>query len=338
MQIQTDRKKINETHPFPGDFLQPNDLFLDIETTGLSRRSSIYLIGMAAVSENMELHIRQLFAETPAQEAEVLQSFSEFLSSGNLRRVITFNGSGFDLPFLAARANTHGIPLDLEQMESFDIYKEVLKLKHILQLQNYKQKTIEQFLGCGREDQYSGGELIKVYEAYGKTKDPAALRLLLLHNYEDVLGMAELLPILSYQAFFAESPRILHAERSDYTDLDGERRQELILTLQPPYPLPGSRLLRHPLSDVYLALGGEQAHMRIPLTDGQAKLYYPDHKNYYYLPAEDMAVHKSVASYVDRTHRQKATPANCYTKIAVTDAFLHSPKLTEYAAHVLQSF
>jgi hypothetical protein len=98
------------------------------------------------------------------------------------------------------------------------------------------------------------------------------------------------------------------------------------------------RLLRHPISDVYLALGGEQAKLRIPLTDGTARLYYKDYKNYYYLPQEDMAVHKSVAGFVDKAHRQKATPDNCYTKVTVTDAFLQSPQLAEYATHVLKSF
>ena len=37
-------------------------------------------------------------------------------------------------------------------------------------------------------------------------------------------------------------------------------------------------------------------------------------KEYFYLPAEDTAVHKSVASYVDKEFRQKATKDTCYIK------------------------
>ena len=34
----------------------------------------------------------------------------------------------------------------------------------------------------------------------------------------------------------------------------------------------------------------------------------------YYLPKEDMAVHKSVGCFVEPAYRQKATAANCYIK------------------------
>ena len=67
-----------------------------------------------------------------------------------------------------------------------------------------------------------------------------------------------------------------------------------------------------------------------------ARLYYLDYKNYYYLPNEDMAVHKSVAVSVDRTHREKAAPENCYTWVAVDTAFLSSGRLLEYVSHVLR--
>lgn len=339
MQIETDRRSIDDTQPFLRDFLRPGDLFLDIETTGLSRaRHTIYLIGMAKVTGAKELLIRQLFAENPGEEANTLDAFRKLLSSEGVTRIITFNGNGFDLPFLLARADIHGIPLDFDSFELFDIYREVGKLKKILQLQNYKQKTIEKFLGCDREDLYSGGELIQVYEQFVKTQNPEGKRLLLLHNYEDVLGMDRLLPVLSYQAFFDSDAAVVDAAVETYRDSEGEARQELLITLKPPYPLPGERLLRHPVSEVYLSLGGDAVRMRIPVADGAVKLYYADYKNYYYLPAEDMAIHKSVADYVDKAHRQKATPANCYTKTAVTDAFLHSPQLTEYASHILKSF
>ena len=44
------------------------------------------------------------------------------------------------------------------------------------------------------------------------------------------------------------------------------------------------------------------------------KYFYSNYKDYYYLPAEDTAMHKSIAEFVDKAHRQKATKANCYTK------------------------
>lgn len=46
------------------------------------------------------------------------------------------------------------------------------------------------------------------------------------------------------------------------------------------------------------------------------KYFYPDYQNYYYLPEEDMAIHKSIADSVDPSYRKKATKNTCYTKKA----------------------
>lgn len=37
------------------------------------------------------------------------------------------------------------------------------------------------------------------------------------------------------------------------------------------------------------------------------KYFYPDYQNYYYLPEEDMVIHKSIADSVDPSYRKKAT-------------------------------
>lgn len=339
MQNWTDKLPLNASHPIIPQKLQPGDLFLDIETTGLSRdRHQIYLIGSATLVDDNIIYVNQWFADQPAEEQLILSEFSDFLVSANIKRIITFNGNGFDLPFLLARAGKLDAPLDFSGYELFDIYKEVKKYKNILHLQSYRQKTLEQFLGIHREDQYSGGELIKVYESYVRRPDADAAYLLKLHNYEDVLGMINLLPIFSYDALLAAPPQVASASVERYTDLGGEAAEELILSLTPPYPLPGKLSCKHPVTEAYLYAYHDTARLRVPLYHGMARLYYLDYKNYFYLPAEDMAIHKSVATYVDKAHREKATPENCYTKLEVTREFLESEKLTEYTGHVLRGF
>ena len=46
----------------------------------------------------------------------------------------------------------------------------------------------------------------------------------------------------------------------------------------------------------------------------ELKLFYKDYKNYYYLPKEDMVVHKSLAAFVDKDNKEKAIASNCYTR------------------------
>ena len=54
--------------------------------------------------------------------------------------------------------------------------------------------------------------------------------------------------------------------------------------------------------------------LSIRVYKGTLKYYYPNYKDYYYLPFEDRAVHKSIGACVDKEARIKATASNCYTK------------------------
>ena len=58
----------------------------------------------------------------------------------------------------------------------------------------------------------------------------------------------------------------------------------------------------------------DQVTFFVELTEGTLKHFYPDYKDYYYLPFEDRAVHKSIGACVDKEARIKATASNCYTK------------------------
>lgn len=339
MQIWTNTCPFHANHTIIPKLITPGDLFLDIETTGLSRsRHQIYLIGMASIVDHNHIYVNQLFAERPEDGSALLAHFAEDLRTLQAKRIITFNGNSFDLPFLLERAKKAGVALRFDDLQLFDIYKEVTKRKHFLQLQNYRQKTVEQFLGICREDKYSGGDLIKVYENYVRCPEEASEHLLKLHNYEDVLGMIDLLAVFAYDELFSSPVHVRSVAVEHYTDVNGDPAQELIAELTPPCVLPGSLSCTQPVSGAYLHASGDHARLRVPLYQGMARLYYLDYKNYDYLPEEDMAVHKSVAGYVEKSHRQKATPETCYSKVAVDDAFLHSEKLAEYLTHVLRGF
>ena len=56
------------------------------------------------------------------------------------------------------------------------------------------------------------------------------------------------------------------------------------------------------------------AILEIPGVDTELKYFFPDYKNYYYLPLEDQAIHKNVAAYVEKEYRTPAKAATCYTR------------------------
>lgn len=288
-------------------------LFFDIETTGFSpKQTTLYLIGCAC-RKGDTLILRQFFAEHPEQEAEILSAFLNELNSYDT--IITFNGIGFDIPYLKAKCSQYDLKERFSDFAYLDIFKSVSGMKQFLKLENYKQKSVEQFLKIPRNDLYSGGELIQFYHAYAKNPKEELADLLLLHNYEDVTGMTNLLPILSYDRLFhGIFEEILQFEVQEYRAYDGSMQKELQIVLRSVYELP--QRISHRAFDIYLTAENGCVQMTVPVTAEPLKYFYPNYKDYYYLPEEDTAIHKSVAAYVDKEHRMQAKAATCYTKRA----------------------
>lgn len=303
---------------FPYDFTNciinrtftENALFFDIETTGFSPvNTHLYLIGCAARKGNLLL-VDQFFAEQPSEETEVLTAFISHLK--NYDTVITYNGIGFDIPYLKAKCENFSLTDPFCSLHYIDIFKIVSQLKFLLKLPNYKQKSIEAFLGIGRNDPFHGGELIEVYKDYTSHPRKEALFFLKQHNYEDVVDMPGLLSMLSYTELFSGGFSVLSVEGNEYTCMDGDNGKELLITLKNNVPVP--KRVSCGNEEFYLSCNGEKSKLRIKLYEGELKFFFENYRDYYYLPSEDTAVHKSVAAYVEKEHRKKASASTCYTR------------------------
>lgn len=289
---------------------EDNCIFFDIETTGFSpAHSSLYLIGCAR-KKNNTICIDQFFAEKPEEEKVILSAFLEILKQYDT--IISFNGIGFDIPFLKAKCDRYGLEENFKSFGYIDIFKSITPIKCILKLENYKQKTIEKFLDLKRDDLYSGKELINVYESYVKAPDEESFALLQLHNYEDVIGMIDLLPVMSYLELFNSHYSIKELQTNEYLNYHNETCRELLITLKNDYPVP--QKVSHKFHDFYLSISPESTMIRVPIVEDELHYFFSDYKNYYYLPEEDIAVHKSVAAYVDKAYRENAKAYNCYSK------------------------
>ena len=310
MQIWHDELDFDFSNPEVNQYFTENSLFFDIETTGFSpARTSLYLIGCAA-RKNDRIILDQFFADTKDEEKEILHSFFSYLK--NFSTIITFNGIGFDIPYLKTKCETYGMTNPFGSFDYIDIYKSASKIKFLLQLPNFKQKTIEGFLGIGRKDLCNGGELIEVYHAYTKKPSEELLSLLKQHNYEDVLDMPNLLPLLSYNDVLSGAFSIKNIEANQYTAYDGSVAKELILTLENTIAIP-KRVSCH-YEDFHLIINTNETKLSIRLLQQELKFFFADYKNYFYLPAEDIAIHKNLASSVPKERKKKATAATCYTR------------------------
>lgn len=302
----------NFTIIYPLERLAPMErvLFIDIETTGFTARSSyLYLIGCAYHLAGKWRTI-QWMAENYDQEAEILKAFFEFAKQ--YRYLVHFNGNNFDLPFITQKCQQYSLPYNFDNFQGFDLYKRISPYKFFLRLPNCKQKTLEQFLGIDRKDVFSGGELIGIYHDYIKNPSEFSENALFLHNADDLKGMLETLPMLAYYDLFNYPVRARKVQANTYRDVNGGQRKELIITLVLDQPLPKPLLTN--ANDCYFRGEGTEATLKIPIFEEELKYYYANYQDYYYLPTEDVALHKSVAGFVDKEHRIPASATNCYTR------------------------
>lgn len=299
---------------YPLDSFCPPEkaLFLDIETTGFTAHSSsLYMIGCAFFQEE-KWHAIQWFAQNPSEQAEIIDAFFAFAKDYSF--LIHYNGNQFDLPYLIQKCKELGLSYHFDDFEGLDIYRRITPYKNLLSLENCKQKTIERFLGIDREDVYTGGELISIYQDYARNPSDEAETLLLTHNYEDLIGMLSILPILSYGDLFSKPLKAKKVQANHYHDENDLHRIELIITVTLPTSLPVPISIHK--NGVYARLEGEEGQIKVPVFEDIFKYFYSNYKDYYYLPEEDLALHKSVAGFVDKEHRVQANARNCYTRKA----------------------
>ncbi len=297
---------------YPLQRIAPLDkiLFLDIETTGFTAKTSnLYMIGAAYYRDGC-WRIQQWFAQKYEEEKSIMEAFFSFASS--FTHLIHFNGNNFDLPFLMQKCSLYSLPYNFDDYDGIDMYRRISPYKFFLNISNCKQKTLEAFLGIERDDKNNGGELIGVYHDYVNQPSEESANLLLLHNIDDMKGMLRLLPLLAYNDLFNGRLRAKKVQANSYKDYHGNERHALIMKLKLPATLP------HPVSAMsngcYFNADGDEGTLKVPIHNEELKYFYSNYKDYYYLPEEDQAMHKSVASFVDKEHRVKATAANCYTR------------------------
>ena len=164
-----------------GEKLNNKDLVLDIETTGLDFKiDKLVLLGLVK-KENNKSYVFQYFAENDNEEIRLLKIFLRELKG---KRLITFNGDTFDIPFLNSRLIAHQLmPVFIE--ESLDIYKIIKKNSKFFSYESMKLVDIEKLIGINRDDPSR-------YKVISKLTDDIITRArplpILKHNENDLIA------------------------------------------------------------------------------------------------------------------------------------------------------
>ncbi len=183
------KKNINISKYFKNN----NICFLDIETTGFSRKKNIvYLVGCMYPKNNYWI-VKQFFANSRDEEQNLISALANFLETFDT--IVTYNGDNFDLNFLNQKFQKYNIKYSFSKNDSFDIYRNIKKENIFLNLDNLKLKSIEEFIGIYRKDTLDGKDCIKSYYNFLSTNDVKYKNLILQHNYEDLIYLPKILKI-----------------------------------------------------------------------------------------------------------------------------------------------
>lgn len=164
--------------------LHENTIILDIETTGFSLNSDIICIGFIKFFNPKKLILTILISENKEEEIIILKEFINKILG--IKKVITYNGENFDIVRIEYKLKNYSIPFSFKNIESFDLYKYLSKIKKYTKLQSLKLQEIEKYLEITREEDFDYNKLKDYYNIDYKEK-------LIFHNYNDLVNFVEVI-------------------------------------------------------------------------------------------------------------------------------------------------
>jgi len=144
------------------------DAYLDIETSGKwADEGRVVAIGI--LKERPQVRV----CLTLGEERRTLEWLAQQLK--DVTRIVTWFGSGFDLPFLKARAAVHKVNLRiLDEIPSLDLYE---WCKKNLLLSKYSLEAVAGLFGMRRRVPFEGGDVSALLKLASSGDTRAASRI-----------------------------------------------------------------------------------------------------------------------------------------------------------------
>ena len=296
-------------HPGSLFLPSPDTILLNIETTGLSFRNSFIFLAGTAGFLSMEgpdslLSCTLLLCRSRRDEKDLLDELDKLCRGSSC--ILTYGGSIFTEKFIRERYTLYH-----EESESMwaadhmaDILEDIRPLKKLLCLEDLKKKNVEAFAGYRRKRETDIHRLIQTYEEWENSGSEKARDILSAHNEEDILSLGCLSRLLIYPAFLGGN-----IMEDVHADIDGTCCTFRMVCGQE-FPL--EKEYRD--QETTVIFQKNICTIRTECIRARLKYFLPGPvSDYYYLPREDMAVHKSVAQFVDAKFRKRASASTCYT-------------------------
>jgi uncharacterized protein YprB with RNaseH-like and TPR domain len=156
-------------------------VYLDIET--LSLKANEGMIVAIGILKDKEAQVR--FSSASDEEAKSIRWLQDELK--DCKQLITWYGSGFDLPFLVTRAALHRIDLKIADLPMLDLYR---WCKENLLLSSYGLESVAKFFGIRRKLEFQGRDVSTLFKL-ASTGDIKSRKLIIDHCKEDLWLLKE---------------------------------------------------------------------------------------------------------------------------------------------------
>ena len=170
-------------------------VYLDIEATGFDLEyDKIVLISLGYYLNKDEFKIIQYFAESPSDEESLLKELKKEM--GNFKRWCSYNGTAFDEPFIIRKMYKYNLGFRMPR-EHIDLFRIIRPFHKRMGIKSCSLKSVEQFIGIKRKDEINGAIWVELYNEYLSKHDEKVKKILMLHNYEDVVNLPEIFKVIN---------------------------------------------------------------------------------------------------------------------------------------------
>lgn len=178
-----------------GFFSRSELVFIDLETTGFSPASPLFLVGLLFFTGGHPL-LLQLLARDYGEEEAVLAAAGGILS--RFKVAVSYNGKSFDLPYLAGRMRFFGMP-PVRIPYHLDLVHQTRRFFR-RQLPDCRLRTTARYLLAGARggepESFPGSVVPSAYHNFVATGETELMTEILRHNREDLLVLAQLVKVI----------------------------------------------------------------------------------------------------------------------------------------------
>ena len=310
-------------------------LIYDIDTTSFEAANGcIFLIGVM-YRQNDQLTFTQFFSESIDEETLIIEKF--FDMAENYAMLLNYKGESFDIPYIGKRLyalNQNALYSRFVALRSrsVDIAGEIMSVKASLGFSSTKLDYLRKKCGQKVPERVSGENISKFYvEHIAASKLRKLLETTGKAKNCNMIGNYNPKPVIDDLAHIKPDSGDRFLTDILYRNKENIESVVYLLRLARIFSMRKGRfnVIITGITDNYdtvrfdISAADHRLNIPVNIISLSLKQFYPNYKDYFYFPAEDMAVHKSIADFAASGSKKKATAKTAYRN--VSGRFIHIP-------------